>query len=300
MIKYIGRISVCALVLVVGTMLGGMASAALHLAPPQLPGQVDTGKLMLLTFAGAVVLAVALAELSRQLSGNRRTRFAVIAWLAFAWLGINNTLEASIFTTIGGAPSVVITMLFSVLFAAGAVALLFGGRGVETPSCSNLRQYVAGWTAGQWTFRLGAAVIAFPVIYFLFGTPVGLVVAKFYQNQQFGLQMPSLDVIVGVQVIRSLIALLAALPVLLVWPGSRSRFAWTFGLSLFVISGLYGLLQGYWLPWMMRGIHTVELLLDSLAYGWVIAVLLLRPSPGAQTSGSDAVGEDIHRVPISP
>ena len=111
--------------------------------------------------------------------------------------------------------------------------------------------------------------------------PVGLMVGKFYQNQSFGLQMPSLGVVIGVQFIRSLIALLAVLPILVAWPGSRQRFAWTFGLNLFVVSGLYGLIQAYWMPWTMRSIHTVELLLDSLAYGWLLAVLLLPRAIGA-------------------
>jgi hypothetical protein len=54
---------------------------------------------------------------------------------------------------------------------------------------------------------------------------------------------------------------------------------WAFGLSLFVVSGLYGLMQAFWMPWTMRGIHSVELLLDSLAYGWLLAVLLLSRAP---------------------
>jgi hypothetical protein len=48
-------------------------------------------------------------------------------------------------------------------------------------------------------------------------------------------------------------------------------------LSLFVVFGLYGLLQAFWMSWPMRGIHTVELLLESLAYGWLLAALLLAP-----------------------
>jgi len=276
MIRTAGKILLCALATVVGTMLGGLAASALPLAQPKLPSQVDAGRLILYTFAGAVVLSVTLTELSRCLRGNRRTRFAVIAWLAYAWLGVNNTIEASIFTTIGGGPFVIVTMLFPCLFAAAAVALLFGGSGTRPPV-----QFFAGQTVVQWAIRLAAAIIVFPVIYFFFGTPVGLIVGKFYQDQAFGLQMPSsLGVLLAVQFVRSLIALLAALPVLIVWSGSRRGFAWTFGLSLFVLSGLYGLIQAYWMPWTLRSIHTIELLFDSLAYAWLVAMLLL---PRART-----------------
>ena len=82
----------------------------------------------LLCLVGGFVLSLALAALSPQLQGNRRARFMVIAWFVFAWLGINNTIEASIFTTIGGAPAMMATMLFLSLFVAGAVVLLFGNR----------------------------------------------------------------------------------------------------------------------------------------------------------------------------
>jgi hypothetical protein len=88
-----------------------------------------------------------------------------------------------------------------------------------------------------------------------------------------------LHVLLGVQFMRSGFALLAALPILVAWRGSWRRFVWTFGLSLFVVSGLYGLMQAFWMPWTLRGIHSVELLLDSLAYGWLLAVLLLSRAP---------------------
>ena len=53
----------------------------------------------------------------------------------------------------------------------------------------------------------------------------------------------------------------------------------TYGLSLFVVLGLYGMIQAYWMPWDMRGIHAVEILLDSLVYGWLLVILLV-PSHG--------------------
>jgi hypothetical protein len=56
------------------------------------------------------------------------------------------------------------------------------------------------------------------------------------------------------------------------------------GLSLFVVSGLYGLMQAFWMPWAMRGLHAVELLLDSLAYVWLLAVLLLSHAPAHKSA----------------
>ena len=88
-----------------------------------------------------------------------------------------------------------------------------------------------------------------------------------------------------------MIALLVVLPILVAWPGSRQRFAWTFGLNLFVVAGLYGLIQAYWMPWTMRSIHLVELLLDSVVYGWLLAVLLLPRAPQVTPRRLKQVGE---------
>ncbi len=287
---YIWKIFLCALSLVVGSMAGGMFSTALGLAPPQFPGTVDMRWLGIYAFAAGVVLAMALAGLLRRLQGSRWTRFVIIGWFAYAWMGINNAIEASIYTTVGGTGMTVVTMLFACLFVAGAGVLLFAGRDGESFS-KNLRQFFANRTAIQWTLRLGAVVLAFPLVYFVFGMPVGLIVSDSYRNHAFGLRLPSsLNVIVGVQFIRSAFALLAALPILVAWRGSRRRFGWTFGLSLFVVSGLYGLIQAFWMPWTMRSVHAVELLFDSLAYGWLLAVLLPPRAPIRNPAPAEQAG----------
>ena len=280
MTKYIWKIFLCTLCLMAGTMAGGMFSTALGLEQPKFPEALDMGVFGYYAFASGVVVVIALAELSRRLEGNRWTRFAVVAWFVYAWMGINNGIEAHVFTTIGGEALSAVTMLFLSLFVAGAVALLFDGRKSGTSFSNDLRQFLANRTTAQWTLRLSAALLAFPIVYFVFGMPVGLIVADSYRNHAFGLRLPSsLHVLLGVQFIRSLFALLAALPILVAWRGSRLRFVWIFGLNLFAVSGLYGMMQAFWMPWTMRSIHSVELLLDSLAYGWLLAVLLLARVP---------------------
>jgi len=298
MVKYLGKILLCTLSVMVGAVAGGMFSTALRLEQPKVPGQVDLRWLGLYSFAGGVVLSVALTELAWCLPGDRRLRFVIIAWLAFAWLGLNNVIEATIFTTIGGGISVVVTMLFPSLCVAGAVTRLFEGLESAELVSAGVRRFLSDRTVAQWIIRSSAAVIAFPVVYFLFGMPVGLIVGESYRNQAFDLQMPTLGVVIGVQFLRSLVALLAVLPVLIVWPGSRQRFAWTFGLNLFVLSGLYGLIQAYWMPWRMRGIHTIELLFDSLAYGWLLAFLLRSGAPAGNPLPAEKVGKPDDHVKL--
>jgi hypothetical protein len=283
-IKFILKILLCGLSMVVGNMLGGWVSVALRIEQPKFPEPLDLRALGALGFAAAVILSVGLTTLCRWLRGSRSARFASIAWFVYAWLGINNTIEASVFTSIGGQVAMLVTMLFGSLSLAGAIVALFPGSGSGQAFGENLLAFFDNRTVAEWSLRLSAAVLIFPIVYFVFGTPVGLVVGKLYRAQSFGLRMPSsLTMLLGLQCARSLVSLSAALPLLVLWTGSRPRFAWTFGVVLFAASGLYGLLQALWMPWTLRGIHATELLLDSLSYGWVIALLLLMRSPDDTT-----------------
>jgi hypothetical protein len=280
MITYIWKILVCALSVIVGNILGGLLSAALGLRSPQMPPAVDAQLLGVTMFAGSVVLCIGLAELARRLRGGFWTRWLILAWFAYACLGINNTIEASVFTSIGGTATMAVLWLVSCLLVAGVATRLFRGATPGEPRGASVRAFFAAFTPRQWACRLLAAWLAFPVIYFIFGMPVGLAVQDAYRGQAFGLRLPSLEVVLAVQLVRGLIFLLASLPILLAWSESRRRLSLTFGLGLFVILGLYGLIQACWLPWGLRGLHALEILLDSLVYGWVLVKLLMpRPEP---------------------
>ena len=120
-----------------------------------------------------------------------------------------NALMAG-YTFMGGGPFATVTMLFVCLFEAGAVELLFGGRESETIFSDDLHHFFASRTTAQWTLRLSAALLAFPLVYFAFDMPVGLIVAEYHFHHSFGLKLPpSLNVLLGVEFLRSGFALLA-------------------------------------------------------------------------------------------
>lgn len=301
MLTYIGKILVCALSVVIGTVLGGMAFTALGLPGPQMPPAVDSRMLALSTLVGSVVLAIGLAEIARRLRGSFGTRWLIVAWFAYGCLGINNTIEASFFTSIGGGLALAVLWLVACLLSAGVITLLFR---LPTPAESfgaSVRGFFSGRTVGQWTWRLAAAWLAFPVVYFVFGMPVGLLVQNSYRDQAFGLRLPGLGVILAVQFVRSIVFLLGALPIFVVWSGLRRRLSMIFGLSLFLVLGLYGLIQAYWLPWGMRGLHTAEILLDSLVYAWLLVRLLVpRNEPESTSPPQPAAGAEVQGVAVRP
>src|SRR6185436_19515688 len=94
----------------------------------------------------------------------------------------------------------------------------------------------------QWAWRLGAAILAFPVIYFLFGMIVGPFVVDSYRAGEFGLTLPGLRTLVAVQLVRSVLFLAAALPVLAAWRGPRLRLGRALGAAFVLLLGWFGML----------------------------------------------------------
>ena len=75
---------------------------------------------------------------------------------------------------------------------------------------------------------------------------------------------------------RSLLFLLACLPVLILWDNSPRRLFWVLGLNLFLLVGGLNMLQAYWMPANLRIIHSLEILADELLYSAVLVILFKR------------------------
>ena len=126
-------------------------------------------------------------------------------------------------------------------------------------------------------WRLAAAVCAFPIIYWTFGMMVAPFVMEYYKQGQFGLAVPNPAVILATQFARSVLFLMAAIPVLVMWSGSRRQLIGALGLAFYVLVGLFGMIQSYWLAPTLQVLHNTEMLIDSMVYAWALAVLLVRP-----------------------
>ena len=274
--EYVGKIFLCALSLVVGTMVGGMFSTALRLEQPQIPrARWICGCWAFMPSPAELCFPSRwpnCADAFREVVGR-----ALRSSPGLFTRGWESTTPLKLLSS---PPSAVRRRMM----VDHAVFVFVRGRRWScccsarrrATSFSNASAILCQRTTAQWAVRLAAAVLAFPLVYFFFGMPVGLMVGKFYQQS---VVWPS-DAVLGCRHRRAI----HPQRLLPCWPccpfswsgrGSRQRFAWTFGLNLFVVSGLYGLIQAYWMPWTMRSVHLVELLLDSVVYGWLVAVLLL-------------------------
>lgn len=90
----------------------------------------------------------------------------------------------------------------------------------------------------------------------------------------FGLEIPSLDKFLTILFIRSVLFLVACLPVLIAWQSSKLNLLWRLGLALFYLVGFQSLLMATWMPWALRLPHMIEILFDEFVYAGALAWLL--------------------------
>ncbi len=271
---YVWRIPLCALAYVVGAMVGGAAVSALGLPLPQLPEQSDAGTMGLLLLLASLALAAGLAPLARRLRGPYWLRWLMLAALSYVCIGVTSPLEGAIFTTMDMA-SVPALSLLPCLFFAAAMALLFKPAGQGDPLTVSVRRFFADRSAGQWAWRFVVAVCAFPIVYWTFGLMVAPFVMEYYKQGQFGLAVPNPAVILATQFARGALFLLAAMPVLVMWSGSRRQLILALGLAFYVLVGLFGMIQSYWLAPTLQVLHNTEILIDSMVYALALTVLLV-------------------------
>ena len=170
---------------------------------------------------------------------------------------------------------VVFSLLPCLLFG-GVTALLFKPSGKAEPFGRQVSHFFSGRSTQKWAWRFVAAICAFPVVYWTFGMMVAPWVIEYYKQGQFGLTLPSAGAIVLVQLLRSSLFFLAALPILIVWSGSRRQLTVLLGFAFFVLVGLFGMIQAYWLGPVLLVLHNIEILVDSVVYAGILAFLFVR------------------------
>lgn len=273
----VGKIILGSLAFVGGTLLGGIIAGSLGMAAPALPAGTDVATLGQYQLLVGLVLVGTLAVLSRRLRGRFFIRWCVLVCLSWIAYSLNTYLEAAIFTSYDAAsPYTLVMQLVSLALCSAVVAWLFPPEQIDVALRAELRTFIAHFSPAQWAWRLVAAVIAFPVIYVVFGWLARPFIIEYYTQQMAGLVAPGWAQILPTLLLRSLLFLLGCLPVLIMWRGSSLRLFIVLGSALFIfVGGLY-MLQSYWYPVTMRVVHSLEILADSLVYAGVLVALLVR------------------------
>jgi hypothetical protein len=155
------------------------------------------------------------------------------------------------------------------LFTVNSLLLLAVGTFLQT-----WQLYFRQRTRSARVWRLLLAALIFMPIYYLFGLLVAPFVNEYYRQGEFGLALPTLATLLPVLFVRSVLFLMACLPVLVAWRGTNRTRWFSLGFALFVCVGLLNLLAAHWIPPWVRAIHLVEILADSFVYAGALVWLL--------------------------
>ncbi len=276
-LNYLWKLPICGMAFSVGLMLGSIVATGMGLPTPDLPAGTEQATLAQYALLGSLLLALTLVSVSRGLSGGFVSRWLILSFLTWVAYGVNTYLEAAIFTTVSAASPFTVVMYFSAsLLCGAAVAWLFPPETKGGDFFANVQAFFARRSAGAWAWRLLAAFLAFPLAYLAFGRLIAPFVTDYYRQQMSQLTLPGWDRILPVLFLRSLFFLLACLPVLIAWQKSNRRLFVTLGVALFMLVGGLNMLGAYWLPPVLRVLHSLEMFADEVVYAGALVVLLVK------------------------
>ena len=274
-VKFMGIAVLGGLAFYAGIIVGSMVAPLLGLPLPSMPPDVDTNQLTFYSLLTSIILAGALGIMSQHLSGGFLSRWLVLAFLTWIAYGVNTYFEAALFTTMTGS-AVIIMYFFSSLFCAAVIAAFLRPQEQDESFIARTKSFFAGRTVLEWIWRFLLSFLAFPLVYVIFGMLVQPFTYEFYVQQQMGLIAPGWGEILPVLVLRSLLFLLAILPVLITWKGSRRSLFVMLGTVLFLLVGGLAMLQAVWYPPIMRIAHGLEILADSIVHAGIVVYLLVQ------------------------
>ncbi len=276
--KLIGKVVLCVVLYMAGVILTGIVVGALHWpSPSMVPGMTAQGLFAAMT-AGTLLLAIGLAPLAGSLGGSRIQRAIALFILVFVAVGLNTTIEASVFSNLIniGVGWMCVHYILPCLFLTAGLVFMFG----KSQEPSGLPWH----SPMQWAWRAVVAWLAFPVIYFLFGMCVAPFVMYAYNAGIAGLTIPPVAVIIRTQLLRSALFLGSSLPIIALWSGTRRNLFLLFGLAEAMMVGIAGLAQATWFPAVLRVAHSIEITFDSFAYIGVLVLLFAARKNGVSST----------------
>jgi hypothetical protein len=281
-----GDIRIIAIAFFLGTFMSASAMSNLGLELPLTPDHVNRDEALVLSLVASLCLAAVVAPLAKGIRGSRAMRFVTLAAFTYVGFAVVSQLEAAVYSTFGGAPTMLVVFAPPCLLAAGAAVCLVRPTEASTMRPTAIRS--PSLTASWWRFLL--AFLALPVIEIVTGAVTRPFVGQVANEETLGLVIPSGTVVVSALLLKSGLLLAVITPLALGWTRSRGSLALALGFALFVLTGLVGLLQATWWPMTMRIALSAQILIASLAYATaVVALLFPKPKKDHQSNSQAEV-----------
>lgn len=285
--KIVLKFVACWIAFAISVLVAGFAIAILRLRAIPAPGGMSAVAALGGLALGGAALIAGVAPLANGLRGAVGTRGAVLFTFLLLAVGINGALETLVFSHLldSALPAALVLGVAEALFVAGALGGSFGEEGTAPGLAFETRLTRAGKVVMAW--------LAFPVIWWTFGMCVAPFVMPYYRAGAASLQIPPFGVMADTELLRSALFLLASLPAMALWGGSRRGLWLTLGLAHAAGVGYFGLIQATFLPGILRIGHGLEITADSFVYAAVL-VLLFAPRKVAEEAPAGASQGEVH------
>lgn len=257
---------------VIAIVVGGMIVTILGLTRPE--AENPAAKLMWF-FVGGVVAGLSLGFVVPSMPVSRTRHFMV--WGSLIFFNMASVIIEGYFfapALIGDAlPALLVQQLIVALAAGWVVTALFASKESAAPVTPIKRPFLS------WTWRFAAGVLAYVIVYFIFGAINYMLVTKpYYETHAGGLDVPPVQVTLAAEVVRGALIALSVLPFLHTCRADKKRVALQTGFLLFAIGGLVPLtMQVGALPLFLLIASAWEIFAMNISAGIILALLLGRP-----------------------
>ncbi len=276
------RLGILLRVILVGFLylLSTMITSSIGLAMGVLTATegLDAGLLFTLLFIGGILIAITAGTLSTMLEVPLAQRIGILFLTLYMFSYLIGAPEVALFTTYS--MSFQLFILFEQfvinLIIAVAVGVLFQPREIKRDLFREFRRYFSGRSSSEWVWRFALASVLFIPIYYFFGFLFSPITGPYYNNPELGLGLviPSPEIVVPVELGRGLLYAATFVPLLTLVRLPRWRLALLLGVVLAIFGAVVPQLVNVGWPVELRIGHGVEMVLDSIAQGFMITWIL--------------------------
>jgi hypothetical protein len=233
-----------------------------------------------MSLATGILLSLFFTWLVSKMMLQKLHIFALIWLNLFVIRFLSNYIEAYFFTNIFTSFTdfiIRMSIALGISLIEGTFIAFFSVNRYEESLNVSLKEYLSSRSHGSWITRIAAGSVVYFPIYFFFGMLIFPFVAVYYSDPSFGLKVPGFEVIIPLEFFRGFLYVIVLLPIMVsLKENGRTRFI-ALSLMLFIPGAFIPLILAPSLPPAIVPFHLVEILADSLVYGFALSRILRKP-----------------------
>jgi len=226
-------------------------------------------------FLTTLVLPLYLHWLQSRINLNKRD-LRLLLWLNLWIIGnVSNIIEGYFFTDFIKKASLVSGLLLTFVvegFRSYIASYLLPSGEVSLKD--EIFEYISNRNWLSLIARIMFGSLAYFPVYFFFGGLISPYVIEYYTRMGTGLKIPSFPTMIVVELLRGFLYVLCLFPVLVSTGGYRKIGVTALSGMLFIPGALLPLLNNQELPRVIIPYHMVEILADSVVYGYALSWIL--------------------------